>query len=85
MSIENDEKNFLILIISGAYTRLYIQSLKEIFIIKDPPNNFFVWKCLKKTGQYFLKFLFYLNVLSFRLIMEKNFIQMATSADRSNF
>ena len=40
---------------------------------------FFLENALKKTTEYFLKFLFYLNVQSFRLIMEKNFIQMAVS------
>ena len=35
----------------------------------------------KKTTEYFFKFLlFYLKVESFRLLMEKNFIQMAASA-----
>ena len=42
---------------------------------------FFLEKCLKKTTEYFLKFLFfYLKVQSFRLIMENNFIQMAATA-----
>ena len=40
----------------------------------------FFAKCFKKTTEYFLKFLFYLKVQSFRLIMENNFIQMAASA-----
>ena len=34
----------------------------------------------KKTTEYFLKFLFYLKVESFRLIMDNNFIQRAASA-----
>ena len=34
----------------------------------------------KKTTNYFLKFLFYLKVQSFLLIMENNFIHMAASA-----
>ena len=42
---------------------------------------FFCWKMLlNKTTDYFLKFLFYLKVQSFRLIMENNFIQMAVLA-----
>ena len=41
---------------------------------------FFLENALKKTTEYFLKFLFYLKVQSFRLIMENNFIQMAASA-----
>ena len=41
----------------------------------------FFGKCLKKTTEYFLKFIFfYLKVQTFRLIMENNFIQMAASA-----
>ena len=35
---------------------------------------------LKKTTEYFLKFLFYLKVQSFRLIIENNFIQTADHA-----
>ena len=35
---------------------------------------------LKKTTEYFLKFLFLFESTSFRLIMENNFIQMAASA-----
>ena len=34
----------------------------------------------KKTAEYFLKFLFYLKVQFFRLIMENNFIQTAALA-----
>ena len=41
---------------------------------------FFLENALKKTTEYFLKFLFYLKVQYFRLIMENNFIQMAASA-----
>ena len=48
---------------------------------QGPPNNFaFFGKYLKKTTQYFLKFLIYLKAQSIRLIMEYNFIQMAVSA-----
>ena len=40
----------------------------------------FLKNTLKKTTEYFLKFLFfYLKVQSFRLIIENNFIQMAAS------
>ena len=46
-----------------------------------PPNTFFLENALKKTNEYFLKFIFfYLKVQSFRLIMENNFIPMAASA-----
>ena len=41
---------------------------------------FFLENALKTTANYFLKFLSYLNVQSFRLIKENNFIQMAASA-----
>ena len=41
---------------------------------------FFLEIALKKTTEYFLKFLFSLKVQSFRSIMENNFILMATSA-----
>ena len=44
-----------------------------------PPNTFFLENALKKTTEYFFKFLFYLKVQYFRLIMENNFIQMAGS------
>ena len=40
---------------------------------------FFGGKCLKKTTEYFLKFLFLFKSF-FRLIMENNFIQMAAAA-----
>ena len=40
----------------------------------------FFGKSFKKTTEYFLKFLFYLKLQSFRLIMKNNFIQMADSA-----
>ena len=39
---------------------------------------FFVDNALKKTTEYFLNF--FLDVQSFRFIMENNFIQMAASA-----
>ena len=38
---------------------------------------FFLENALKKTVQYFSNFFYYLQVQSFRLIMENNFIQMA--------
>ena len=41
---------------------------------------FFLENALKKTTICFLKFLFYLKVQSFRLIMKNNFIQMVASA-----
>ena len=45
------------------------------------PNTFFLENALKKTTEFYLKFLFfYLKVQSFRLIMENNSIQMADSA-----
>ena len=40
---------------------------------------FFFENALKKITEYILQFLFYLKVQSFRLIMENNFIQMASS------
>ena len=48
-----------------------------------PLNTLLLENVLKKTTEYFLKFLFfYLKVQFFRLIwkMENNFIQMAASA-----
>ena len=51
--------------------KYYIGSAKYLFF----------GKCLKKTTEYFLKYIFfYLKVQFFRLIMENNFIQMAASA-----
>ena len=42
---------------------------------------FFLENALKKTLEYFLKFLFfYLKVQSFRLILENNFIPLAALA-----
>ena len=51
--------------------------------IKGPPSTFFLENALKKTTKYFLKFLFYLKVQSFRLIMENNFIQIAPLASHA--
>ena len=49
-------------------------------LVKGPPNIFFFLEsALKKTTEYFLKFIFLFESTSFRLIMENNFIQMATS------
>lgn len=45
---------------------------------KGPPNNFFS-SLMKKTIEYFLKFLFHSKVQYFRLIMENNFIAASTS------
>ena len=47
--------------------------------------SFLFWKMpLKKTTEYFLKFLFfYLKVQSFRLAMENNFIQMFATASHA--
>ena len=55
-------------------TFFYIGSAKYLFF-------FFFENALKKTTEYFLKFLFfYLKVQASRLTMENNFIQMAASA-----
>ena len=40
----------------------------------------FLENALKKTTEYFQKFIFFLKVQSFRLIKENNVIQMAASA-----
>ena len=43
----------------------------------------FLENALKKTTEYYLKFLFLFKVQSFRLIMENNFIQRAASASQA--
>ena len=43
--------------------------------VKGSPNTSFFWKMLKKTTEYFLKFLFL-----FESTIQNNFIQMAVSA-----
>ena len=49
--------------------------------LKGTPNTFFFLENpLKRTTEYFLKFLDLLKVQSFRLILEGNFVQMAASA-----
>ena len=49
--------------------------------VQGPPNTFFLLEnTLKKPTEYFIKFLFYLKVQSFWLIMENNFIQMTATA-----
>ena len=65
----------------------YSSKFLEIFepkvhlnIYRVSAKYFFLENALKKTAEYFIKFLFYLKVQSFRLIMEHNFIQMAVSA-----
>ena len=60
---------------------LKLQSLyavtKSLFTHTGSAKYLFLRKCFeKKNTEYFLKFLFYLKVQSFRLIMENNFIQM---------
>ena len=48
------------------------------------PNIFFFGKCFKTKLLNIVKNLFfYLKVQSFRLIMQSNFLQMATSADHA--
>ena len=51
-------------------------SILLIYRFRQKP---FFGNALKKTTEYFLKFLFYLKVQFFRVIMENNFIQMAAS------
>ena len=45
----------------------YIGGKKDFFVVpiiyvQGPPNTFFLENALKKTTEYFLKFLFYLKV-----------------------
>ena len=54
-------------------------NVKKNFFFFITQGPFFLENPLKKP-EYFLKFLFYLKVQSFRLIMENNFIQMAALA-----
>ena len=51
--------------------------------IQGPLNTFFLENALKTNYWIFSQFFFYLKVLSFRFIMEKNFIQMAELADHA--
>ena len=57
-------------------------ALKSILILAPNQHTFFFEKCFKKILNIFSNS-FYLKVQSFRLIMEKNFIQMASSAGQA--
>ena len=59
-----------------------ISTQLKYMYVQGPTSKFIFRKCFKKPAEYFLNFFFFFNlkVQSFRLIMENNFIQMASSA-----
>ena len=64
------------------YENYGLSGKKKIFN-KESVKYFFFWKMLKKAAEIFSNFFIYLKVQSFQLIMENNFIQMATSAGQA--
>ena len=74
----------LLAVIPPIYLSTCLFSARQQFLgklLQDPPNNFLFGKCFKgKLLNIYSIFFFFLQVQSFRLIMETNFIQMAASA-----